>query len=184
MATEKQLFRAIKSALDTGFAALAISVGVKQNAQPVQQGVPSGPVILMELINHHRHGYSARTDVYVAPVPPATEGTFTHTESQVYESMFQLTCLSPQDPSNTGQLTAGDLANYASMIMQSDATITYMRGQGIGLERVSEVRNPKFSDDRDRFEATPSFDVILAHNFNVTSTNPMLQSEEFSIYRV
>lgn len=184
MATEKELFGRVKAALDAGFTAQGLPVIVKQAWQPTQQGTPTAPTVFMTLVSHRRYGSTRFSDEYIPPVPPATEGIMRHSEEQMYETMFQLNGLSIQDPTNANQLTAGDLINIAAFIMQSEVTRASLRAQGIGIERITDVRNPKFSDDRDRFEASPSLDFVLVHKWIVTSEVPVLQSTELQIFEI
>lgn len=184
MATEKELFTNIKAVLEAGFATLNQSVIVKQAWQPTQQGTPTDPVVFVTLVGHHRYGSPYLNDEYILPVFPATEGIMRHTESQMYETTFQLNGLAIQEPTDDAQLTAGDIMNFAAYIMQSESARQALRAQNIGIERITEVRNPKFSDDRDRFEASPSLDFVLVHKWIVTSEVPVLQSTELQIIEV
>lgn len=181
MSTEKEMFKAIRDVLLAGFAARTppVVLGVKQAEQPVQQGTPTGPTIFMTLVDQHRYGTPQRTDEWDEQAE-----VMRHTESQWYESHFQLNALSTQNPKDAAQLTAGDLLNYAAYILQSDAGRQALREDGLGIERVTDVRNPKFQDDRDRFEASPSFDFVLTHKQIVVSEVPVLQSTELRITRV
>lgn len=182
---EKALFSAIRSTLISGFTALnLVAPQIKQSYQPRQQGTPTGPVLFMQLIAQHRYGSMGRNYEWIPPVPPETEGREVRTETQIFEAMFQISALSPQDPADDAQLTAGDLANYAAYILQSDTGMAQLLASGIGIERITDVRNPKFDDDRDQFEASPSFDFVLTHKQIVTSEVPVLQSTEFLMKQV
>lgn len=154
-------------------------VPVYQGYQPTQQGVPTGPAAFLHIINHHRYGCVGRSDEW-----DQVQSKEIHTETQVYETMFQISALSTQDPSNVLQLTAGDIVNAIAYIMQSDSTIRILRAAGVGVLRVMNVRNPYFTDDRDRFEASPSFDFVITHKQIVQSEIPVLQSTEFKILTV
>ena len=103
---------------------------------------------------------------------------------QNYESTFQLDALYIQNPEEEDQLTPGDILNYAAYIMQSDKTLKFLRENEIGIERVTNVRNPKFVDDKDQFEASPSFDFVLTHKQILISEIPVVQLEEFRIVSV
>lgn len=154
-------------------------VPVYQSYQPQQQGVPTGPAAFLHIINHHRYGYPEKTDRWEPPVPPAEDGRMIHRETQILETMFQLDALATQDPNAPNQYTASDIVKLMSYIMQSDETLRQLRAAGVGIERITDVRNPQLVDDRDRFEASPSFDFVLTHKLIVESDVPVLQSEEF-----
>ena len=107
-----------------------------------------------------------------------------HTEKQQYASPFKMTALSVQDPANATQLTASDIVNYACAAMQSDNTIMTLKAQDVGILNVDQVQNPYFTDDRDQFEASPSFDFTLTHKQITMTTTPILQTETFQVLRV
>ena len=181
MATEKQLFTLVRTILLEGFAARTppLTLQVKQGAQPRQQGTPTGPVIFMTKLPDYRYGSRGVEDRW-----DEDEEKQFHTETQQYESTFQLNCLSPQDPDNDAQPTQSDILNYAAYIMQSQATIARLQAQGIGVERVTQVRNMPFQDERDRYEFSPSFDFVLTHKQIVTTEIDVLQSIELAIYQI
>lgn len=187
MATEKQLFKIVGDLLVAGFAAstspqISPPIIVKQAAQPNMQGTPTGPVIFMTKLPDYRYGSRGIVDEWIPDTIGG--GVEQHTETQQYESTFQLNALSTQDPDDLAQPTAADLLNYAAYIMQSMATIATLNAQDIGIERITQVRNVPFKDDRDQFEYSPSFDFVLTHKQIVTTEIDVLQSTEFAILPV
>lgn len=109
---------------------------------------------------------------------------FDHADRQLYESTYQLSAWVPQDPASVNALTESDVLNIVSGIMQSDAIIAAFRASGVSLLRVTEVRNPYIVDERDRFEAVPSFDIVLLHHRETVSTLPAVVTYEANINRV
>jgi len=105
-------------------------------------------------------------------------------EEQVYESTFQVSALATQDPANPNQLTASDIVNYGAYIMQSGVTVAAIEAQGVGILKIGDIRNPYFTDDRQRYEASPSFDFTLTHKQVIISAPPILSGETFNIYSV
>jgi hypothetical protein len=103
---------------------------------------------------------------------------------QQYESAFQISGLSTQNPADPNQLTASDIVNLAASIMQSRTTVATLEAQGVGVLKITEVRNPYFSDDRQRYEASPSFDFSLTHKQIIVTAPPILSGETFKIYPV
>lgn len=95
------------------------------------------------------------------------------TQTQVYHSTFQLTALAVQIPGNTSQLTASDVANLLVAILQNQETMALLQAQGVGiLNSITDIRNTYFLDDRDRYEASPSFDFTLVHKQILTKSVP------------
>jgi hypothetical protein len=148
-------------------------VKVKQANQPTQQGVNTAPTVYFFKVANKRYGWLGRNDIWdINAVPPQ----MIHTESQYIESTWQLTALVLQNPTTPNQYTASDLINEVASIMQSDNTRAILNNSGIGILRVSDIRNPYFVDDRDNFEASPSFDFVLTYQNIRNSTNPIIST--------
>lgn len=120
----------------------------------------------------------------VASQAMTTQGAQTYTEIQQYATSFQASALANQDPSDTESLTASDIANFAAYVMQSAATISGLEAVGVGVLRVPAVRNPYFTDDRERYEASPNFDFTLTHKQIVTTVIPVIVSDELQVLSV
>lgn len=177
---DNQLF-AIIIGLITGQATIAGVPGllVKQAYQPTKQGTNLAPTVYMFKVFDERVGSSFRQDIY-------NSGTqeFDHIETQQYASHFQLSALSQQNPATPSQYTASDILNACAYIMQSSLTINTLQAQGVGVQRITPVRNPAFVDEHGQFAFQPNFDVILTHKQVITSTVPVLESTIFGVYEV
>jgi hypothetical protein len=90
----------------------------------------------------------------------------------------------PQDSKDVTSLTESDILNIVSGIMQSDTLLAAFRAAGAGILRVTDVRNPYIVDDRDRFEAVPSFDIVLTHKRKTVSAIPAVVTYEANVSRV
>jgi hypothetical protein len=152
---------------------------IAQAFQPTQQGVKKVPTAYIYKVGDRRRGYPERTEFW-----DEDEEEMIHTESQWYETTFQISALSIQDPADTDQLTASDIVNQIAYIMQSETTVDALQAQGVGVLKVNDVDNPYFTDDKDRNEAAPSFDVVVTHKQIVTTVSPVLLSTEFNIITV
>lgn len=142
---------------------------VKQFNQPTQQGIPTAPMVFFSKIYNKRFGFLKRSDVW-----DIDASEFVHTESQYYETSFQVSALSLQNPSDLTIPTASDLVNDVASIMQSSVTLQTLENAGIGILRISDITNPYFVDDRDNFEASPSFDFVLVYLNQRTSVSPKI----------
>lgn len=107
-----------------------------------------------------------------------------YTETQQKASLFQVMALATQNPADTNQLTASDIANLGCYVLQSIQAIQTLEAQGMGILRIPEVRNPYFSDDRERYEASPSFDFTITHKQTIITTIPIITETEFQILDV
>jgi hypothetical protein len=174
---DNQLIALIISTIIAGEANAGIpGVPIKQAFQPTNQGINIKPTAYLDKIGDRRIGFPYRYDAY-----DSMTGAMAHEELQQYETTFQIGCLSTQDPANTTQYTASDIVNLIAHIMQSDTTITTLIDQGIGILRVEDVRNPYFIDDRNRYEAHPSFDFVLTHKQIILSTTPIIDTAFYNI---
>lgn len=171
-----RLFRPI---LIAGLAARSITATVKASFQPRQEGAETGPTLYFYKVADHRYGSVRRSSVW-----DVDNQVMVYTEIEQYETTWQVTALSIQDPSDTTKPTASDLANAAAAIMQSQACIGALVAQGVGVYRVTDVRNPYFVDDKGRHEVSPSFDFVLTHEQRIISTAPVVESVECLIRRI
>ena len=110
--------------------------------------------------------------------------TLVHKEIQTYETTFQLSALATQNPATPTQYTASDILNLCASVLQSQVSVATFIAAGVGIERVMDVRNPYFLDDRAQFEASPSFDFVMTHKQIITSTTPILTSLELQEFAI
>ena len=147
---------------------------VQQSNQPTMQGINTSPSIYFFKMHSKRYGYLGRYDAW-----DSDTSEMVHTESQYYESTWQFAALVLQSPLTPDQYTASDLVDEVASIIQSDNTRQILNASGIGMLRISDIVNPYFQDDRDNFEASPSFDVTFTYqNFRV-SQNPKI--DDFTV---
>lgn len=155
------------------------AIAVKQAFQPRNQGVNLGPGLYLYKNGDHRYGYLKRESKYISP-----PGIMQHIETQFYETTFTFEGLKIQDPADTTSVTASDMANLAAAIMQSDATRATLKENGLGILRISDVTNPAFMDDKNRFEYSPSFNFTIEHDQVIISEDPIATDIIINIERV
>jgi hypothetical protein len=148
-------------------------VGVKQNDQPTTQGVPTGPTVYFKKMGDHRYGFPGWEDVW------DTVGLVEqHVERQMYETTFEVMALVISNPTVVNTYTASDLVNAVAQIMSSYLTLVTLNTAGVSILRISEVSNPYFIDDMDRYEASPTFEFTLTYEqVYVTTTNAITMTE-------
>ncbi|MCG1054669.1 hypothetical protein KQH49_06755 [Mycetohabitans sp. B5] len=175
--TDNQLFRILLPLIRDGLRANGIAdIAIKQQYQPTQQGTPSGPVVFLNKIGDYRYGFPQRKSVW-----DREAGQFVHTESVWMQTAFQVNVLAPQDPKQPDLLTASDLLNLVACILQSDTARHTLHSHQVGIYRVQDIRHTYFADDRDCFEASPSFDFILTHLRTRASRAPSVDAFETNI---
>lgn len=180
-----QLQTLIKTILVDGFIALNITVEVDQNYQPTQQGANIDPTIyFFDVGPDKRYGFTEKKDVWIPATPPDTGGLMQHTESQWMESMYQFSALATQNPADLNALTAKDLLNYAAYILNSDVSQATLQSNGVGMERITQIRSVPFVNEKGLYQKNPSFDVVFTHQQIITTTVPIVTSTEYQIHRV
>ncbi len=176
---DNELYKLLFDIIRKGLAAQNIDAVVQQSNQPTQQGVPTKNTVFLTKITNKRYGWLGSKDEY-----DEDNSKEIHTETQNIETVFQVNALAIQKPNNIYQLTASDIINYVAAIMNSNATVQRLTENGCGIYRITDIRNPYFQDDKDRFEASPSFDFTITHKLIVTTEIPVLQSTELVIREV
>lgn len=162
------------------------TVDVRQLYQPRMTGTPSGPFIGLSNQPMRRYGFLKRKDEWV-PEVGLTPGFERHTETQKWVAIFQANAQWKQDPEAADFATvptAGDLARRASSILQSDKNRELLRLAGIGIERITDVREPGFKDDSDEFEYSPSFDFTVNFDQADVTEIDVITRYVLRIYRV
>ncbi len=178
--TDNQLFRLMLPLIHDGLRTLGIAdLAIKQQYQPTQQGMPSGPAIFLHKIGDYRYGYPQRKSVW-----DHESKKFVHMESIWMQTSFQVNALVPQNPEQPDLLTASDLLNLSAIVLQSDATRQALQKHELGIYRVQDIRQTYFINDRQQFEASPSFDFTLTHRHTIKSCVPLVETFEQKIYRV
>lgn len=174
--TESDLFALMFKTVREGLALRGIvDVTVAQAYQPTQQGMPDGPLISAFSLGPVPMGSPKRFDVEYDP----QAGTMVHKEKQKYIETFQFS-ITAERP----QWSPHDLAQKTLSILQSDFAIQRFKAEGVGILRVSTIRNPNYSTDKDRHEFAPSFDLPVTYDRIDEWTVPVAQSVDLSIHRV
>lgn len=168
---------------DTGLATLA-GLTVAQAFQPEQAGRQSPPTVYFFKVGHRRYGFTGSKVTALDPVPPAPVGTMRQDDVQVYEQRYQFMALVPQSPEAPQRLTASDVVDTVAGIMGSEACRAALQAQGVGILRITDVRNPFFTNDKGRFEADPSFDVVFTHTRTRSTIVPQVSAYDVELVRV
>lgn len=155
-----------------------------QNYQPRQQGTPIGNSVWIEKLYSHVYGSPGYEFNYVNDTHQQVNGYFKEKENQLYNTTFQITVLLPQIPGNTDIPTASDVAEYLQRWLASRASLREFRKSGLSIYRILDVRNPKFKDDQEQYEAHPSFDVTFNHMNSLETDIGAVQRVSGRIIRV
>lgn len=179
--TDNQLFAILFSIVRVGLAARGVAdVTVAQSYQPTQQGGVTGPAVYLTKLFDTPRGHPRRDTVY------DDEGdAMIESETQTFETTYQVNARSIQIPGEVDQLTASDLVKYVRQILQSSAVIAGLNDNNLAILRISELRNPAInSNDEGRFEFSPSFDFVITYDETYTLEAPAIETVEYNINRV
>lgn len=155
------------------------NVGLVQADQPTQQGAVTTPTVYFFKLMDKELGFIGRNTEF-----DTVNQLAVHTESQYYETTFQCNALVIQNPLDINGFTASDIVKAVSKVLQSDNALATLNSSGVGVLRISEIRNIYFKDDRGQFEASPSFDFILVHQDKFVSTVPIVDTIEINTYEI
>jgi hypothetical protein len=159
---DNALISLLASQLEAASAAGGWNYAVSQKDQPSQEGTSTLPMIYFEKIDDNEYGFPMVAFSY-----QSAPNNFSEVETQLEETMFQISARVPQDPTNLTLPTASDVVKFLKRYIQSRASISTFWASKVSMLRVTSVRNPYAVNDRERFEATPNFDIVLQH----TNTN-------------
>ncbi len=178
---DNDLITYFSAQLEAAIALAGWDVVVLQSYQPTQEGVPSKPTVIFEKLSDHEYGWPMSSEYVLeslTPPPGQTLPDFSQYDKQWVESTFQVSALSIQDVNDLTIPTPSDIAHQLKLYMNARQTIWKFAQSGVSILRVTDIRNPKFEDDRDLFEANPNFDVVLQHKrelvFKVPGSNEVV----------
>lgn len=172
--TNNEVWIILIGVIDTGLADMSISASVQQDYQPTQQGAPSAPFVALHNITNNRYGFNKNKTVYDSGADELNQ-----TQGVVMQRTYQVSAYAIEDPSNDEAVTAFDIVEAVSSIMQSEKTQDALLASGISIFRVTDIRSPFFTDDKDRNEAAPSFDFVISYSQEtITVANEVTTFEE------
>lgn len=157
---------------------------VLQVQGPTQQGTPSGPSVLFQKLFDAPYGWPKEKLTYNQATPQNPVDSFTDASIQEYQTTFQISSLVIQHPDDTALPTASDVANMMKQYMNARHTISEFMALGVGILRVTQVRNEYFEDDRHRNEAHPTFDIVFTHRRQVDFSVPAVHTVDGEVYPV
>lgn len=82
-------------------------------------------------------------------------------QQSLKRSTFQFNALAEQDLTDITSLTAADILTTASDMLQSYDGLRNLRENGVNIERVTDVREVNFTNEKGENESSPSFDLTV-----------------------
>ena len=167
--TDNQVWVILKRTLDEALSRAGLSsVLVIRAYQQRLQGTEASEqqVVYFHRNSSRKYGFPKKETIEVNP------GEFITKEKYWIESVYQVTSQFEEDPSNLAQLTPFDIVDIIASQLQSDYVLQSLLSQGIGTDRITEIRTPYFKDDSDRFEQEPNFDLVLTYQREIEYAVP------------
>lgn len=168
---DNDLIDAISTKIEAATANSGWGYTVLQKDQPTQQGVPTAPTVFLQKLFDEHFGPQSSKSIYNSAAK-----IFDDFEVQIVVTHFQVSAIVGQDPENLSIPTASDVVNQVKLYLQHRSTIAELRQLGLKLIQVRKINNVPFTDDKDRFEFHPSFDVEIQHEREVNRSTPAATS--------
>ena len=154
------------SAFETGLAANGFTAPeVAQSYQTTHQGINDVPTWYIHRVTSNRYGFQGSRQAY-----NEVTGLYDVTESWLLERTYQISTYKNQSTSNPTETTAFDMADIAAGVAQSQAFRDTLKANGIGIYRITSVRENYFSDESNENELSTNFDFTIQYCREITST--------------
>lgn len=178
---ESQLKILIRTVLLAGLTARGMpDVLVKSKYQPRQEGVPNPATVFVFLYGPVRRvGSPKREFIY-----NSVSGALDYVTTQLYESTYQISGLVAQSPATPEAMTAADLVETASDILQHEDAQIAFTAESVGILRVKDISVLWFETDKGQNEANPSFEIIMSRSISYTRAGNAITYFETNIQRV
>jgi len=161
-----QILSGILTPLVTG---IEPTITLVNGFQPNAQGAPLNPLVSFFIISTKRYGWQGSSDTYNELVDD-----FDHSENWIVERTIQVSAMVKQDPENLDQITAFDIVNALSALLQSDSVIRLLKAAKIGILRVTDIRETFINDESAQHTETPSFDFIVTYSNKAETKAPVV----------
>lgn len=136
---------------------------IRQGNQPLVENLQDKSIYITRIASR-RYGWQAHKNHW----DEATQKMI-HTEEYFQEVLFQISAFKKRTPTDTTELTAGDVLNSFITFLQSIDGVKAMHEKGFQTFRIQELREPAAVMDNDLYEKLPSFDISLVLVQNETS---------------
>ena len=107
-------------------------------------------------------------------------GVLKGTASQIYEYVFQVDSVKKRT-ADEAESTSEDTLRAIIMWLMSDSGLATLRAKGYGIARITEVRNPDFTNSNDVFEFSPNFVMKIYYEQTFESSVPEFTGTESEI---
>lgn len=179
---ELQLYSLLRSVLVENLSSLGYTdseVLVYNGYAPNITGTTELPAIIFYPFGDHRYGWPRRSSSW-----DSLEEVMTDVTKQILEATFQITVRADYPLNDPDANTPGDWIELAASILQSDTAIKSFSDQNMGIYRITDIRKPYVTNDRDQNMMAPSFDITLTHVSELRLPGKKLDNIQPGIYPV
>jgi len=141
--------------------------------QPRQQGQAENPMAFYNIIGTKNYGWQSRKDEF-----NDGDDDFDHTERQWKERTVQIGVEITENPADDTLSTATDVVNCINMGFGSEKIFLSLKSQGVGIIRITDVREPYIQDEHDRYTMQPNFDCVFSYLLTKQSKVEKLEAIE------
>lgn len=177
--TDNQVITILKSILDQGFTDAGQTVKVRQAYQTKQASAGTGQEVYIFKKDGTMAGWPSTRQVFNAGNDDYD--TTTTFQDRVGYNFSAVTTLDQLDPA---YLSASNLLELTLRIMQTHKTVAALQLSDISMQRVMAVKQGYFTDDRNLFEQSPSFDIVLSYEQTIANIEPKAFPVDLSINRI
>lgn len=110
-------------------------------------------------------------------------GELKGTASQIYEYVFQADAVKKRT-ADASESTAEDTLRAIMMWLMSGSGLAALRAKGYGIARITDIRNPEFTDSNDVFEFRPNFTMKIYYEQTMQKTAPEVQGTEAELKQI
>lgn len=154
MMSDNDLYAFVRQKIVSILAREKLGLQVLQLYQPTNQGPQDkGGIFLQKLFDVEygwQHHKTAKKDQ-----------RFVQEIGQYINTTFRVSCLLTQSMNTVQRLQPLDVLRKVKMRLGAPGSIQEMLSQGVNILRITHIQNPFFTDESQRFEAMPYFDVVL-----------------------
>lgn len=104
-------------------------------------------------------------------------------ETQIYEYNFQVDAVKKRT-ADAEETTSEDVLRAIIMWLMSGSGLAALRAKGYGITRITDIRNPEFTNSNDVFEFSPNFIMKIYYEQTMQKTAPEVQGTEAELKNV
>jgi hypothetical protein len=179
--TDDQVITILRSTLLQGFSDqnLSFEIDVEQAYQVIDDNADSQTTVYIHKLDGNNMGWPGTRQVF----NEATDqyDTITTFQGQV---TYQFSAFTLRDPLESNYMSANNILELTFRIMQTPSTVATLQLSNISMQRIMNISQAYFDDDRKLFEQSPTFQVVLSYEQTIGGTVPKAYPVELSINRV